>query len=133
MNDIRKDPEVVRVYWEMVGISEYRCTPRHYNRNGHPDHPDMICKKCSTVYRGFFECLALQPTKCQYPDPIPLSIGDLAFWMKSKCERYVWMNELFLLYQKKRGTIEVGLSECLYDMEPEQWIRAACVAWKGMK
>ena len=106
MNDIRKDPDVIRVYCEM---NKSRHTlPNKYIEVKH-------CMFCKATPKDKTVCIQ---------KPIHLSIGDLAFFMRNKCEAQEWERCMAL---PPLGRIPWAKTN------PEQWIRAACAAWSQKK
>ena len=104
MSDIRTDPETLRVYWDMRGMTD----------DDFMKYPDgqCSCGDCiSNARPGDLVCI---------PDPITMSIGDLAFWMRDKCDQFTWRHQLALSLKE-----EVAMS-C---STTTQWILAAVKAW----
>ena len=122
-NDIRTDPEVLRVYWEMKGQSPIRhATYKTASKT-------TECSYCGriegTLTSGNMWCEEPCP-KNNYPRPITMSTGDLAFWMMDQCNYKVFRDKLY----NEVGPRDSGsYTDGYLKATPEQWIRAACKAW----
>ena len=94
--DIRLDPYVIKTYWAMRG------------------YPIPECRVLDFVSNAV-----------KYA-PIPMSVGDLAFWMRDKCVDVLWFSHL---------QINIGgwhdAEDTIKKSTPEQWIKAACKAWNS--
>lgn len=117
--DILKDPLAIKTYWEMMGVTEWE----HAYQNPYNLNP-TICEKCNiaskTRHKG----------PCLIPDPIPLSVGDLAFFMANQCRKYSkeLVKTLNQLWKKQSGSFPFPYW-LIYIATPEQRIEAACAAW----
>ena len=113
MIDIRQREDVLRVYWEMEGRRCFYHKMESMFIASYPSPSKQRCSKCNKEDVHFGD-------DCPIPDPIPLSMGDLAFFMRDKCDSY---------------SIQVCLGQILPEKtplsmaNPEQWIEAAVVAW----
>ena len=117
-DNILTDPEVVQVYWEMKGVTEWG--HRLQNIAGMID-----CTKCGAVSNPPKRTLCSET--CSIPDPIGMSVGDLAFFMRDKCVKHDRIRkwEMFL-----EELVNCNITHAYRMSTPEQWIRAACKAWR---
>ena len=99
-DDPRLDPKVIATYWAMTGKTEWKHDWRSQDGRGSDPH---ICWKCK---RESYT----NDSKCLVPDPIPLSVAELAFFMRDQCIAREWTNAL--------------LDIKAHD-SPEKWIKAA--------
>lgn len=113
MTDIREDPDVIKVFWEMMGKDPYQHNPEYMVAN---------CYKCgmSSSNRMGEPIEFSNMPACPIPDPITMSIGDLAFFMRNKCDNGKYLDALCEI-------IFNGISEAT----PEEMIRAAVAAWSA--
>lgn len=121
MSDIREDQEAMQVYWAMRGVQPSHCINPSIN-----NYLFGECIKCGAEL-NLMECKKQRSGLyikygCSVEDPITMSIGDLAFWMRDQCD--IEDYEACLC-----GTI-AGEAP-LVAATPEEMIRAACAAWKG--
>ena len=118
MSDIRTDPETLRVYWDMRGMTD----------DDFMKYPDgqCSCGDCiSNARPGDLVCI---------PDPITMSIGDLAFWMRDASDREAW--EFYLVeewYRDKYRSFASNSRHAFQHSTPEQWIDAAVKVWEAKK
>jgi len=134
-------PEVVRVYWEMMGVNEWD------HDNGEERYGDsckvvssdshVVCHKCGQRF-NIKDCIhkyfpgvpgssKYLKADCPVPDPISMPLGDLAFFMRDNCAKHgVFDRWIKILYSS------LDDPDCsILEATPTQWIRAACAAWKG--
>ena len=120
MNDIRTDPEVLRVYWAMKGQDPYI----HRSDVGWQiQMKELRCEKCY----GLLEEACKAP--CLYPDPITMSVCDLAEYMRNQCVKQQQDGE----YRKQLLLMSPWPDDhkdwVISRSTPEHRIRAACKAW----
>ena len=80
----------------------------------------VVTQMCDVSRKGAFE------GRTGVPDPITMSVGDLAFWMMDQCNYKVFRDKLY----NEVGPRDSGsYTDGYLKATPEQWIRAACKAW----
>ena len=115
------DATTARIYWEMMGKTEFEHHPV-VKMPLDPSPGNWICSKCGTnLCEDEYGEVAHDP-RCPVPDPIPLSPWELAGFMRDKCEKRLWTIELEKI---SRPFPLVAYST------PQQWIKAACKAWRS--
>lgn len=139
--DPRLDPDVIKVFWEMRGETEWRHSSKPIGFAwGGPATKVWRCSKCGKTasYSDMIE------DRCTTPDPITMSLGDLAFWMRDKCnsdknfdgtKTVDYNRALHSLWVRRYDGIR---GRAGYDflwwtrtmVTPEDMIRAACAAWR---
>jgi len=126
MNKYNK--KTTETYWNMMGVAEFDhildAIGTTYGR------PTYKCIHCGFVHDDYMSELS-KTERCTYPDPIPLSPAELAFYMRDKCLELElpWTHELAILLPSRMNlgndpsyALEVSMSE--------QWIEAAVAAWE---
>ena len=111
VTDIRQDPEVRRVVKEMRG-------PAHDWVERSQSGGCCWCRNCHEEAWPPFT----HHQVCPHNKPITMSIGDLAFFMRDKCETNEWEIKLAAIRFSNRAREPRST--------PEEWIRAACAAWR---
>ncbi len=119
------DETTTRVYWQMMGVTEWCHDWTISTYHG----KEEVCKKCK-----LFPSHALLMTKevrvsvsspCLIPDPITMSVGDLAEYMMRRCIQESLDQE----YKEQLEATYFG--HTLWMATPKDRIRAACVAWEA--
>jgi len=109
------DETTTRIYWEMMG----KCF----------DHRML-------VQSGKWKCTRCGGDNdhklCPVPDPIPLSEGDLAFYMTDKIAAQN-NTEMTTAWLRSLEDDEIYIVKSWLKITPTILIKAACAAWKGMK
>ena len=132
MTDIRTDPDVLRVYWEMKGVTEF-------------EHTEKLCKLPDSDFAYRWMCSKcrvdsddLHTDDCPIPDPITMSVWELAGFMRDQCVaecREQWDRVKWDLYfeatNNKNATSFHDFSSQWFSDEakPEQWIEAGVRSW----
>lgn len=109
--DILKDPVTIKTYWEMKNTGQWLHNLTSLDQ----------CSKCGKIIGN---------ANCFIPDPIPLSVGDLVFFMANQCRKYSkeLVKTLNQLWKKQSGSFPFSYW-LIYIATPEQRIEAACAAW----
>ena len=129
--DIRLRDDVIKTYWAMFNpdakwMHEYEQLKIEATNN------DLIefcrCMKCGVEWT-YSTQTGYAPTHnhdCPIPDPIPLSVAELAEFMMRKCDGDKYARHLRLTVPwLDRGSIQEILLAT-----PEQRIKAAVAAWE---
>ena len=120
MTDPRTDPDVLKTYWEMKGVTEF-------------EHTEKLCKLPDSDFAYRWMCSKcredsddIDTENCPIPDPITMSVWELAWFMRDQCEANIphgkWVVELCQICTEGKGPI-------IARSTPEQWIEAATKAW----
>ena len=120
--DIRQDPEVMRVYWEMFTQATGMTQWTHKIGRIRAGYCDKCGKHLDRLPYG----------RCEIPDPITMSVADLAFWMRDKCDPEQWEWELVECYfgNQLNMSFAARARVALHQATPKQWIYAAVKAWR---
>ena len=85
--DIRTDPKTVATYWAMMGKTGWN----HKLRDG---LLGVSCQKCSAPSDPPNRTLCSEKGKCPVPDPITMSVAELAEYMMKQCEDIPYIQAL---------------------------------------
>ena len=126
--------KVTETYWDMMGMTEWEHDDVQLKIVTSGDFVFEVCEcsKCKLSWawdtkNGYCD---YPDKKCTIPDPISLSSWELAGFMRGKCQKQEiagskgdWGEEL----------MKITSNGDIYNLllsDPDQWIEAACKAWK---
>lgn len=132
MTDIRTDPDVLRVYWEMKGVTEWM-------------HNEALCKIPDSKFDYRWMCSKcredsddIDTENCPIPDPITDDVWTVAGFMRDQCVekcRTEWRKAKWQVYTEvvdkyNPNSFHDFSSQWFADeATPEQWIEASVRAW----
>ncbi len=116
MTDIRTDPDVLRVYWEMKGVTEFEHTEKLCKLPDSDFAYRWMCSKC----REDSDDIDTDP--CPIPDPITLPLWELAGFMRDQCDKKIYLDMLCVVLKDMRCT-------SIAHATPEQVIEASVRSW----
>jgi len=132
MTDTREDPRVIAVFWAMRGETEWPhdSVQKEVREDSAGLYEIRRCIKCDAEWiwhTKYGECD--YPTKeCKFPDPIGMSIGDLAFWMRDHSDAKAYMREVHRIC----GMLGANLTDAqIYLLTPTMMIEAATLAFEA--
>ena len=127
MNKYNK--KTTETYWNMMGVAEFDhildAIGTTYGR------PTYKCIHCGFVHDDYMSELS-KTERCTYPDPIPLSLAELAEYMRNACDREClpWTAELHSVMGHEFPITLWSADQALWKATPKQRIEAAVAAWE---